>query len=287
MSIDKLQKQLQEAKEDLAALKNMKASPDEIEFAQGEVDEIEAKIKNAPASEKKVEPVKKGAVTVRSSSRTPEVKKVVKPVSTSKTSSPDKKAEASRIMRGGKKAMVKKSVPARIERKPVRVERKPVRVERKPIERKPVVVAKKALVKKKSKGLSVVFDGKTYLDTDPNFCEILIKQLEERKNKRKETGGKVKTSSLSAKVGDNIASSVVTAIKGAFKENRDEILENKTSANKFLKVVVRIEAAADRFVKDMKSILADNFKQKDFDKEFKEVDEVIKKIKETIKKSVE
>lgn len=275
MSIDKLQKQLQEAKEDLAALKNMKASPDEIEFAQGEVDEIEAKIKNAPASEKKVEPVKKGAVTVRSSSRTPEVKKVIKPISTSKTSSPDKKAEASRIMRGGKKAMVKKTVPARIERKPVRVERKPV------------VVAKKALVKKKSKGLSVVFDGKTYLDTDPNFCEILIKQLEERKNKRKETGGKVKTSSLSAKVGDNIASSVVTAIKGAFKENRDEILENKTSANKFLKVVVRIEAAADRFVKDMKSILADNFKQKDFDKEFKEVDEVIKKIKETIKKSVE
>jgi hypothetical protein len=280
MSIDKLQKQLQEAKEDLAALKNMKASPDEIEFAQGEVDEIEAKIKNAPASEKKVEPVKKGAVTVRLSSRTPEVKKVVKTTSTSKTSAPDKKAEASRIMRGGKKAMVKKTVPARIERKPVRVERKP-------IERKPVVVAKKSLVKKKSKGLSVVFDGKTYLDTDPNFCEILIKQLEERKNKRKETGGKVKTSSLSAKVGDNIASSVVTAIKGAFKENRDEILENKTSANKFLKVVVRIEAAADRFVKDMKSILADNFKQKDFDKEFKEVDEVIKKIKETIKKSVE
>lgn len=37
----------------------------------------------------------------------------------------------------------------------------------------------------------------------------------------------------------------------------------------------------------MKIVLADSFKQKDFDKEFKEVDDLIKKIKDTIKKSVE
>lgn len=279
MNKEKLEKELAEAKSDLAALKKMGASADEIEFQESEVKDIEEKLKSA-SSEKKSEPVKKGAVSVRTSSK----EEVKKPAA--KVESSEKKSEAIRALRGGKKHRIVK--PARVEtrgRKPNSA--KPIIVkDEKRIEtrgRKPSLTPKVPV--KKSKGLSVVYDGKTYLDTDKNFCEILIKQLEERKIKRKETGGKVKTHSLSAKVGDNIASSVVTAIKGAFKENRDEILDNKTSANKFLKTVDKIEAAADKFVKEMKAILTDSFKQKDFDKEFKEVDEVIKKIKDTIKKS--
>lgn len=256
MNKEKLEKELKEAQEDLAALKKMKASPDEIEFQESEVAELEAKLKTAP-TEKKIEPAKKVV----------ETKPVVKKTAMS---------EAAKAMRGGKKYKVKKAAPVKVETKPISIPKmgtKKVSVSKVPV--------------KKSKGLSVIFNGKTYLDTDPNFCEILIKQLEERKKKRKETGGKVKTHSLSAKVGDNIASSVVTAIKGAFKENKNNILDNKASANKFLKTIQRIENAADRFVGEMKSILNDSFKQKDFDKEFKEVDEVVKKIKDTIKKSVE
>jgi hypothetical protein len=261
MNKEKLEKELKEAQEDLAALKKMKASPDEIEFQESEVAELEAKLKSAP-SEKKIEPAKKVVDT----------KPVVKKTAMS---------EAAKAMRGGKKYKVKKAAP--VKAAPVKVETKPISVPK--MGTKKVSVSKVPV--KKSKGLSVIFNGKTYLDTDPNFCEILIKQLEERKKKRKETGGKVKTHSLSAKVGDNIASSVVTAIKGAFKENKNNILDNKASANKFLKTIQRIENAADRFVGEMKSILNDSFKQKDFDKEFKEVDEVVKKIKDTIKKSVE
>lgn len=261
MNKEKLEKELKEAKEDLAALIKMKASPDEIEFQESEVAEIEAKLKSATTSEKKSEPVKK--VTTAS----PTIKKVEKSV-------------AIKAMQGGKKYKAKKATPVKVETKPISVPKMGVKKAGRP------VGSAKAPVKK-SKGLSVVFDGKTYLDTDPNFCEILIKQLEERKKKRKETGGKVKTHSLSAKVGDNIASSVVTAIKGAFKENKDEILENKTSANKFIKVIEKIEGIAEKFAKDMKIVLADSFKQKDFDKEFKEVDDLIKKIKDTIKKSVQ
>lgn len=256
MNKEKLEKELKEAKEDLAALIKMKASPDEIEFQESEIAEIEAKLKSAP-SEKKSEPAKKVV----------EAKPVVKKTVTS---------EAMKAMRGGKKYKAKKAAPVKVETKPISVPK--IGVKKATSSKAPV---------KKSKGLSVVFDGKTYLDTDPNFCEILIKQLEERKKKRKETGGKVKTYSLSAKVGDNIASSVVTAIKGAFKEKKEEILDNKASANKFIKVIEKIESIAEKFAKDMKLVLADSFKQKDFDKEFKEVDEVIKKIKDTIKKSVE
>lgn len=259
MNKEKLEKELKEAKEDLAALKKMKASPDEIEFQESEVAELEAKLKSAP-TEKKIEPAKK---VVESK---PAVKKIAM-------------SEAAKAMRGGKKYKAKKVAPVKVETKPVSVPKIGNKIVGRPkLNKAPV---------KKSKGLSVVFDGKTYLDTDPKFCEILIKQLEERKKKRQETGGKVKTHSLSAKVGDNIASSVVTAIKGAFKENKEEILDNKASANKFIKVIEKIESIAEKFAKDMKIVLADSFKQKDFDKEFKEVDDLIKKIKDTIKKSVE
>lgn len=233
MNKDKLQKQLEEAKQDLATLKKMKASADEIEFQESEIKDIEEQLKSADSDKKTSEP------SGKKRGRKPKVKEV--------SLEPKEK---------GKRG------------------------------RKPDPLKKEKALARKSKGLSVVYDGVTYHDTDPKFCEIMLKQLEERKKKRQEASGKVKTTSLSTKVGHNISSSVVTAIKGAFNENKDGILDNKTSANKFLKTIERIESAADKFVKEMKSILADSFKQRDFDREFKEVDEVIKKIKETIKKSV-
>jgi len=272
MSREKLEKQLKEAKEELATLKKMGASADEIEFAQEEVKELEAKLKATPSEVKKTEPSKKGAVSVRTAYKKEESKK-----STEKKDKPEKR-EVSRIMRGGKKKMIRKPAPTRVDRKSASVEKPHKKRGRKPLPPE--------LKKKKGKGLSVVFNGKTYTDTDPEFCNILIKQLEERKKKRKE-GSKSRPASLSSKVGDNIASSVVTAIRGAYKDNKDEILDNKASANKFIKTIERIESAAERFVSEMRIILADNFKQKDFDKEFKDVYEVIKKIKETIKKSFE
>lgn len=253
MSKEKIQKQLDEAKEDLATLKKMGAGKDEIEFAENEVKELEEKLKGA-SDEKKTD-AKKEAKT--------EPKKEFKPA---------KKSTSTRIMRGGKRTKKREH-----EKKEVSTPKIDRRGRKKKLFKSPK--------KRISKGLSVVYDGKTYTDTDPEFCNILIKQLEERRSKRK--SAPKKSTSLSAKVGDDIASSVVTAIKGAFKENKDEILESKTAANKFIKVIERIEDAADRFVREMKSILTDSFKQKDFDKEMKEVDEVIKKIKDTIKKSVE
>lgn len=256
MSKEKIQKQLEEAKADLATLKKMSASKDEIEFAENEVKELEEKLKNA-SDEKKTEPKKEAKV---------EPKKEYKPV---------KKSTSARIMRGGKRT--KKREYEKKEKKEVSTTKIETRGRKKKLFKSPK--------KKISKGLSVVYNGKTYSDTDPEFCNILIKQLEERRSKRK--SAPKKSTSLSAKVGDDIASSVVTAIKGAFKENKDEILDNKTAANKFIKVIERIEDIAERFAKDMRMVLTDSFKQKDFDKEFKEVDEVIKKIKETIKKSVE
>lgn len=273
MSREKIEKQLKEAKEELATLKKMGASADEIEFAEDEVKELEAKLKAAPSEEKKSEPSKKGAVTVRAAAKKEEPKKATAEKKDKEEKSA--KRDVSRIMRGGKKKMLRK--PARVEKKST-----PSKPEKKR-GRKPLPPEMK---KKRSKGLSVVYNGKTYTDTDPEFCNILIKQLEDRKKKRKEAS-KSRPASLSSKVGDNIASSVVTAIRGAYKDNKDEILDNKASANKFIKTIERIESAAEKFVSEMKSILADNFKQKDFDKEFKDVEEVIKKIKETIKKSFE
>ncbi len=259
MSKEKFEKQLAEAKEDLAALKKMKAGADEIKFAEDEISEIEEKLKSA-TDEKKSEPKKE--------EHKPAHKAEHKPV---------KKSHAARIMRSGRKKMVKKHNHVE---KPAKKEKPEGYVEKRGRKKDPNKPAKKG------KGLSTVYKGKTYYDTDPHFCDILIKGLEERKKKRKETGGKVKTRSLSAKVGDDISSSVITAIRGSFKENKEDILDSKASANKFLKAIVRIESAAERFSKEMKSVLADEFKQKDFDKEFKEVDDVIEQIKNTIKKSL-
>ena len=75
MSKEKLEKQLAEAEDHLAALKRVKASADEIELIEDEKKELKDKIKSAPASEKKTEPAKKGAVSVRTSTKKVEVKK--------------------------------------------------------------------------------------------------------------------------------------------------------------------------------------------------------------------
>lgn len=275
MSVEKLQKKLESAKKDLEILKKMNAPADEIEFAKGEVKELEDKIKNAPKEgSKKIEPPKKVVAA-----KVDKDKKVER-----------KPSVSSAIMKGGRRKMVAKN--KNIKHEPVTKTGK-VADEKKSGKKKDgrgrpyKNGVSKAVQKPKIKIISTTYKGKTYTNEDPNFCDILIKQIEDRRAKRLEQKGKTKVTSLSAKVGDNISSSVVTAIRGAFKENKDEILENKTAANKFLKSIIRIEAAAERFVKEMKLILTDNFKQKDFDKEFKDVDELVKKIKETIKKSIE
>lgn len=277
MSVEKLQKKLESAKKDLEILKKMNAPADEIEFAKGEVKELEDKIKNAPKEDsKKIETPKK----VVASKIDKDKKQERKP------------SRSSAIMKGGRRKMVAKSKSENTKHKPV-VKTGKVADEKslnKSGKKKgrPFGTYKNGVSRVVQKNiLSVTYKGKVYTNEDPNFCDILIKQIEERRAKRLEQKGKTKVTSLSAKVGDNISSSVVTAIRGAFKENKGEILENKTSANKFLKSIIRIEAAAERFIKEMKLILTNNFKQKDFDKEFKDVDELVKKIKETIKKSIE
>lgn len=264
--LEKIKKQIEQAKKELELLKKANADADEISFIEEEIDELEEKLKSSKGDEKK-EPEKKAPLK--------KVDKVIKPSTKTMRSKLGRKKVKST-------PKVEKPVQKPEEKKLVkRVVKTPPSTKTKKVEPK-----KKILPVRRSRGLSIEYKGKTYQDTDPEFCNILIKQLEERREKRLAAKGKVKKVSLSSKVGDNISSSVVSAIKGAFNENKEEILENKTAANKFLKAIVRIEAAADKFVKEMKVILNENFKQRDFDKEFKDVDELVKKIKETIKKSI-
>jgi hypothetical protein len=271
MNTIKLEKQLKEAQEELATLKKVNASADEIEFVENEIKELEEKLKKAQTSKEEKKSDSKKTVEEKPTKRRGR-KKVQKTV--------EEKPAKRRGRKKTEKSNLKKIVSeSRSQRGVYEKKDKEIKLDTKnknlPSE----------LKNKKSKGLSVVYNGKTYYDSDPEFCNILIKQLEDRRNKRK--ASKPKRVSISSKVGDDIASSVVTAIKGAYKDKKEDILENKTTANKFLKTISRIEFAAQKFISEMKSILEDNFKQKDFDKEFKEVEEVIKKIKDTIKKNFE
>lgn len=137
--------------------------------------------------------------------------------------------------------------------------------EKKPKTKKPAVVKEQK---------SVEYKGKVYLQSDPEFCDILTKKWEERKAKQKKSSGKRKTRSVMQQIASNVASTVVKGIKSIDKEDLEK--SPKSELNK----IERFEKAAKEFVDSCEAFVGDELSKKEVKEEFEGVDKIINSIRD-------
>ena len=117
---------------------------------------------------------------------------------------------------------------------------------------------------------SVTVDGKEMDMNSKEFCDYLLKQFRDRREKSK-NAPKKKTASVMAKITANVEKSVVQAIKSSVASNKKEIEKNP---NFFVKKVEKLESSTKSFLQSMKDVLGDDFKQGEIASTMKSIEEL-------------
>jgi len=117
---------------------------------------------------------------------------------------------------------------------------------------------------------SVTVDGKEMDMNSKEFCDYLLKQFRDRREKSK-NAPKKKTASVMAKITANVEKSVVQAIKSSVASNKKEIEKNP---NFFVKKVEKLETSTKSFLQSMKDVLGDDFKEGEIASTMKSIEEL-------------
>lgn len=142
-------------------------------------------------------------------------------------------------------------------------------VEKKPTEKKPAekVAEKKSDEAPKKKGVQVLsskrvmINGKEVGMDSKEFCDYLLGEFRERREKAEENKTKKKkTTSVMSKVTSNIEKGITTAIKNSIKDNRVAI--NK-DPKVFIGKVQKLETATKNFLDNLKEVLGSEFDAKE------------------------
>jgi hypothetical protein len=141
--------------------------------------------------------------------------------------------------------------------------------EKKPTEKKPAekVAEKKSDEAPKKKGVQVLsskrvmINGKEVGMDSKEFCDYLLGEFRERREKAEENKTKKKkTTSVMSKVTSNIEKGITTAIKNSIKDNRVAI--NK-DPKVFIGKVQKLETATKNFLDNLKEVLGSEFDAKE------------------------
>jgi hypothetical protein len=103
-------------------------------------------------------------------------------------------------------------------------------------------------------------------------CDELLKRWTERRAKAKTSNKKRKTKPVFRKIASDVVDSVEKAIKNVPKA------EIKEKPKQFLKKFDTLKASAEQFLKAFRSILGDDYKTSDAEKELKDIEVLIKGI---------
>lgn len=117
---------------------------------------------------------------------------------------------------------------------------------------------------------TVTVDGKEMDMNSAEFCNYLLKQFRDRREKSK-NAPKKKTASVMAKITANVEKSVVQAIKSSVASNKKEIEKNP---NFFVKKVEKLETSTKSFLQSMKDVLGDDFKEGEIASTMKSIEEL-------------
>ena len=117
---------------------------------------------------------------------------------------------------------------------------------------------------------TVTIDGKEVDMDSKEFCDYLLKQFRDRREKSK-NAPKKKTASVMAKITANVEKSVLQAIKSSVASNKKEIEKNP---NFFVKKVEKLESSTKSFLQSMKDVLGDDFKEGEIASTMKSIEEL-------------
>ena len=246
MNKEQLQAELDKAKRQLDSATKMNMPQAAIDKAKSKIADFEDKIANYK------EPVDE-------------------PAKPKKASKPVKKAKAP-------KAPKKKSKPSKPKKK--------VKKASKPVKKvKEVKKASKPVKKGKNKPVkaekTVTFGGKTYTQKDKDFCDILRKKWNARKEAMAKSNKKYKTKTISEKVGEDVADAVTKTIQHAFDTQKKSIEKNPKA---FVAKMERVENDADKFLNSLKSLLGSDYKSTQIKAEMAIIEKAIANIKAELKK---
>lgn len=173
--------------------------------------------------------------------------------------------------------------PSSSEKKEETVEEKPT--EKKPTEKKPTEKktseSKKEEPKKKGvqvlSSKRVMIDGKEVGMDSKEFCDYLLGEFRQRREKAEENKTKKKkTTSVMSKVASNIEKGITTAIKNSIKDNKVAINKNPTV---FIGKVQKLETATKNFLENLKEVLGSEYDAKEVTSTTKAIQDMIEELK--------
>jgi len=144
-------------------------------------------------------------------------------------------------------------------------------------------VVKKAAKKKKAKGKkqkeptkyvkgATIVTAKRDGDVEEPGCDELLKRFNDRREAAKKAQRKAKTTPVFTKISSDVVDAVEKAINNV--DASDIKDAPKATINKF----EALKTAAENFLKAFKSVLGEDYKAKDSEKEIKELEDLISKL---------
>jgi len=135
---------------------------------------------------------------------------------------------------------------------------------------------------KKKKGVKMIssktvsIDGKEVSMDSQEFCDYLLKQFKDRRDKSKSTGAKKKTTSVMSRVSSNIEKGVAQAIKAGEKDKKAQI--NK-DPKPFIKKIEKLETSTKSFLQDLKDVMGGEYDSSEVSSTVKSINSMIEELK--------
>lgn len=161
-----------------------------------------------------------------------------------------------------------------------KTETKPKSTE-KTVEKEPAEVKKEPSKTVKIVGKTVVFKGKEYPANSKELCDVMIAAFNERREKAKKQAKKSKTKSVFEKAADKVESTIVSAVKETFQDNKDKIMKQP---DQYFAKVKKVQAAGEDFLESFKELVGSEFDRKEINSFTKTITDAVNGLKKEIEK---
>ncbi len=189
---------------------------------------------------------------------------------------PDEISFAEKKLKSAKETLESALEKEKVSKKtPVKVEKKAKAV-KKTSDKVSVVKVKKDKPVKSLR--TIVHEGKTYTEKDKKFCEILLDQFAKRRLAQKVANKKHKTTSVSSKIGRDVALAMSAVIDNVPME------KIKKNPKEFFNKVKNVEKAGNDFIQALRAILGSDYDREDIKAELAPIKELVDKIKSRLDK---
>ena len=109
----------------------------------------------------------------------------------------------------------------------------------------------------------------------------MIAAFNERREKAKKQAKKSKTKSVFEKAADKVESTIVSAVKETFQDNKDKIMKQP---DQYFAKVKKVQAAGEDFLESFKELVGSEFDRKEINSFTKTITDAVNGLKKEIEK---